>query len=134
MYLKYNKSLKDSVLTVTLSLAGNTTEETRAIRQLGAPIITLTKDYPTSGTAVELEKSVVGFTTSVVFEGTPDTLQDVIAEGEEFILDVKEKVTEAMTDLLAQYYTVKATVEKSSGNIKIETGYTFSNGNVEIED
>ena len=127
MYLKYNKSLKDSVLTVTLSLAGNTTEETRAIRQLGAPIITLTKDYPTSG-------SVVGFTTSVVFEGTPDTLQDVIAEGEEFILDIKEKVTEAMTDLLAQYYTVKATVEKSSGNIKIETGYTFSNGSVDIED
>lgn len=122
MYLKYNKSLKDSVLTVTLSLNGNTTEETRAIRQLGAPIINLTKDYPVSGTAVEIDKSVVAFTDTEVFEGTPDTLQDVIAEGQEFILDVKEKVTEAMTDLLTQYATIQSEVAETSGTIKIETG------------
>ena len=122
MYLKYSKSLKDSVLTVNLSVSGNTTEETRAIRQLGAPQIKLTKDYPTSGTAVEIDASVSGFTYAAVFTGTPDTLQDVIAEGEEFILDVKEKITEAMTDLIQQYRLVKASVEATSGAIKIEDG------------
>lgn len=122
MYLKYNKRMKDSVLTVTLSLSGNTTEETRAIRQLGAPIIVLTKDYPTSGTAVDIEKSVVAFTDTEVFEGTPDTLQDVLAEANEFIIDVKEKVTEAMVDLLTKYAEIQAEVAEASGTIKIETG------------
>ena len=122
MYLKYAKSLKDSVLTVNLSLNGNTTEETRAIRRLGAPHIIFTKDYPTSGTAVDIDQSVNGFAVSVVFNGTPDTLQDVISEGEEFILDIKEKVTEEMTDLIAQYRLIKSAVEESSGTIRIITG------------
>ena len=132
MYLKFNKSLKDSVLTVTLTLTGNTTEETRAIRQLGAPTVNLVKDYPVSGTAVEIDKSVVGFSVNTVFEGTPDTLQDVIAEGQEFILDVKEKVTEVMTDLLTQYAAIQSEVAKTSGSIKIETGAI--SGNYLIED
>lgn len=124
MYLKYAKTLKDSVLTVNLSLTGNTTEETRAIRQLGAPDIVLTKDYPTSGTAVDINAPVSNFAVTTVFEGKPETLQDVIAEGEEFILDVREKVTEAMSDLIISYKAVKAMVEQSSGSIKIETGST----------
>ncbi|MBO7449492.1 MAG: hypothetical protein J6U54_03915 [Clostridiales bacterium] len=122
MYLRFSKSLKDSVLTVNLSLIGNTTEETRAIRQLGAPQIKLLKDYPTSGTAVDIDLPVTEFVASVVFNGTPDTLQDVIAEGEEFILDIKEGLTEAMTDLIRQYRAVKATVEKTSGSILIYSG------------
>ncbi len=134
MYLKFSKSLKESVLTVNLSLTGNTTEETRAIRQLGAPQIKLTKDYPTSGTAIDIDVPVTGFAVSKVFAGTPDTLQDVIAEGEEFILDVKEKVTEAMTDLIQQYRLIKSTVEKTSGSIKINTGSAGYDGETLIED
>lgn len=126
MYLKFTKSLKDSVLTVNLSLTGNTTEETRAIRQLGAPQIKLQKDYPTSGTAIDIDLPVTEFAVSKVFAGTPDTLQDVIAEGEEYILDVKEVITEAMTELIQQYRLIKATVEQSSGTIKINTGTTGS--------
>ena len=133
MFLKYNKSLKDSVLTVTVSLNGNTTEETRAIRQLGAPVINLVKDYPTSGTAVDINKSVVAFTDTQVFTGTPDTLQDVIAEGQEYILDVKEKVTEAMVDLLTRYAEILSEVSETSGVIKIETGSILS-GTMVIED
>lgn len=134
MYLKFSKSLKDSVLTVNLSLTGNTTEETRAIRQLGAPQIKLTKDYPTSGTAVDIDLPVTGFTASTVFTGTPDTLSDVIAEGEEFILDVKEKITEEMTELIQQYRLVKSTVEKNSGTIKINTGSASSENEEENND
>jgi len=134
MYLKFSKTLKDSVLTVNLSLTGNTTEETRAIRQLGAPMVTLLKDYPTSGTAVDINKSVVAFTDTEVFQGTPDTLQDVIAEGQEFILDIKEKVTEAMIDLLTRYAEIQAEISKTSGSIKIETGSVYSSGAIEIED
>ena len=134
MYLKFSKSLKDSVLTVNLSLTGNTTEETRAIRQLGAPQIKLTKDYPTSGTAVDIDLPVTGFTASTVFTGTPDTLSDVIAEGEEFILDVKEKITEEMTELIQQYRLVKSTVEKNSGTIKINTGSASSGDEEESND
>ena len=134
MYLKFSKSLKDSVLTVNLSLTGNTTEETRAIRQLGAPQIKLTKDYPTSGTAVDIDLPVTGFTASTVFIGTPDTLSDVIAEGEEFILDVKEKITEEMTELIQQYRLVKSTVEKNSGTIKINTGSASSENEEENND
>ena len=133
MFLKYNKSLKDSVLTVTVSLNGNTTEETRAIRQLGAPVINLVKDYPTSGTAVDINKSVVAFTDTQVFTGTPDTLQDVIAEGQEYILDIKEKVTEAMIDLLTRYAEILSEVSETSGTIKIETGSVLS-GTMVIED
>jgi hypothetical protein len=133
MFLKYNKSLKDSVLTVTVSLNGNTTEETRAIRQLGAPMINLVKDYPTSGTAVDINKSVVAFTDTQVFTGTPDTLQDVIAEGQEYILDIKEKVTEAMIDLLTRYSEILSEVSETSGTIKIETGSVLS-GTMVIED
>ena len=120
MYLKYTKTLKDSNLTVSLYCSNFTPDETKAIRQLGAPKITLTKAYEVSGVTVDLDIAVPSLNLAQVFTGTADTIQDVLAEGNEFILDVAQAITDVMTGLMTQYRVIQSVTTKTSGQIKIQ--------------
>ena len=119
MYLKYNKSLKDSTLTISLYCSNFSTEETKAIRQLGAPKIVLSKAYEISGVTVDIETAVPSLNLTQTFVGTTDTIQDVLAEGDEFIDDVAQAITEVMLELMTQFTSIKTTVAETSGQIKI---------------
>lgn len=120
MYLKYTKVLKESNLTVTMYCSNFTPEETKAIRQLGAPKIVLTKAYEISGVTVDLDVAVPSLNISQVFTGTSETIQDVLAEGDEFILDVAQSITDVMLELMSQYRVIKSAASKTSGQIKIQ--------------
>ena len=119
MYLKYNKSLKDSTLTISLYCSNFSTEETKAIRQLGAPKIVLSKAYEISGVTVDIETAVPSLNLTQAFVGTTDTIQDVLAEGDEFIDDIAQAITEVMLELMTQFTSIKTTVAETSGQIKI---------------
>lgn len=119
MYLKYNKSLKDSTLTISLYCSNFSTEETKAIRQLGAPKIVLSKAYEISGVTVDIETTVPSLNLTQAFVGTTDTIQDVLAEGDEFIDDIAQAITEVMLELMTQFASIKTTVAETSGQIKI---------------
>lgn len=137
MYLKYTKALKDSALTVSLYCSNFTTDETKAIRQLGAPKITLSKSYEVSGVTVDLNASVPSLNVNQEFKGTTDTVQDVLAEGNEFITDVAQAITEVMVELMTQYRAIQTEVAKVSGQIKIQDEAASAdgdNGSVLIND
>lgn len=119
MYLKYSKTLKDSALTITLYTSGFTTDETRAIRQLGSPSIELTKEYEVSTVAVDINTPVSTLNLTQVFEGTADNIDDVLAEGSEFITDVAQAITEKMLALMTQYRAIQTATSTMTGQIKI---------------
>ena len=120
MYLKYTKALKESTLTVTMYVSNFTTDETKAIRQLGAPKIELAKAYEVSGTTVDINVAVPSLNVMQEFKGTTDTIQDILAEGDEFISDTAQAITDVMVELMNQYRTIKPAAAKMSGQIRIE--------------
>ena len=138
MYLKYTKALKESTLTVSMYCSNFTTDETKAIRQLGAPHITLSKAYEVSGVTVDIDVAVPSLNVTQDFSGNTDTIQDVLAEGNEFISDVAQAITEVMVELMTQYKLIKSATNKTSGQIKIQDGSEPStnvlSGGILIED
>lgn len=137
MYLKYTKALKDSTLTVSLYCSNFSTDETKAIRQLGAPKITLAKSYEVSGVTVDLDVAVPSLNVSQEFKGTTDTIQDILAEGDDFIRDVAQAITDVMVELMTQYRNIQSATAKTSGQIKIQDEVGSSetdNGSVLIND
>lgn len=127
MYLKYSKTLSESTLTINLYTSGFSTDETRAIRQLGAPEIELTKEYEVSTAAVDIKVPVSTLNIKQVFQGTVDNIDDVLAEGSEFISDVAQVITEKMTELMTQYRAIQTATSSMSGQIKINDEATNTN-------
>lgn len=119
MYLKYSKSLQDSTLTITLYTSGFTTDETRAIRQLGSPAVELTKEYEVSTVSVDINAPVSTLNLTQVFQGSVDNIDDVLAEGSEFITDIAQAITEKMVALMTQYRAIQTATSTMTGQIKI---------------
>ena len=122
MKLKYTKAIDESVVTVTLSLTNMTTREKKAIRVLGAPVVTLEKEYPTSGTTVALEIPVDDFSVEMEFPGTVENISDVLEEANTFVTDVHEAVTEVMLELMTSYKAIEKVVTSQSGELEIKDG------------
>lgn len=122
MKLKYTKAIDESVVTVTLSLTNMTTREKKAIRVLGAPVVTLEKEYPTSGTTVALETPVDDFSVEMEFPGTVENISDVLEEANTFVTDVHEAVTEVMLELMTSYKAIEKVVTSQSGELEIKDG------------
>lgn len=122
MKLKFNKSINESQVTVVLSLTNNTVNEKKAIKILGAPQITLEKTYPISQTTVTIDANVSDFNIEYSFNGTVDNISEVIDEANTFVIDVQEKVTDAMKDLMTAYKTIEKQVASQSGELEIKDG------------
>ena len=134
MYLKYTKSLKESTLAISLYCSNFTTDETRAIRQLGAPHVVLSKAYETSGVTVDIDIAVSALNLTQSFTGNTETIQDVLMEGDEFINDVAQAITEVMTALMTQYRIIESATNVTSGQIKIQDEAELSSGGILIND
>lgn len=123
MKLKFIKSINESNILVSLTLTGMTANEKKAIRYLGAPIISLEKTYEVSGTSVLMEQAVndfVGVETS--FEGTVDNISEIMEEANTFINDVKDAVETEMIELMNTYKEIEKELEKQSGEFEIKDG------------
>ncbi len=127
MKLKFNKSISDSQITVTLSLTNNTINEKKALRILGAPAIVLEKSYDISGTMVSIDTNVSDFNVEYTFKGTTENISDVVEEANTFVTDVQEVVTDVMTNLMTSYKAVEKAVTSSSGELDIKDGENVTN-------
>lgn len=127
MKLKFNKSISDSQITVTLSLTNNTINEKKALRILGAPAIVLEKSYDVSGTMVSIDTNVSDFNVEYTFKGTTENISDVVEEANTFVTDVQEVVTDVMTNLMTSYKAVEKAVTSSSGELDIKDGENVTN-------
>lgn len=126
MKLKYNKQTTGSVVTVTLGLTNLSTREKKAIRILGAPEVVFEEAYDTSGTTVSIHTNVADFNSlqPFVFNGTIDTIGDVLEEANSLIMSVHETLEEVMSELMLTYREVEnLTSSNSSGEIPIRDGY-----------
>jgi len=122
MKLKFNKSISESVVTVTLSLTNLTTREKKALRILGAPTVVVEKAYEISGTTVDLNQDIDNFSVETVFSGTIENIAEVLDEASTFITDVQEAVTDVMSELMTSYKAIEKVTTQQSGELEIKDG------------
>lgn len=122
MKLKYVKSVSESVVSVSLSLTNMTTREKKALRVLGSPMVTLDKEYSTSGVTVSLEQAVDSFGVDMEFPGEITTISEVLEEAQTFITDMQEAITDVMLELMTSYKAVESAISSQSGELEIRDG------------
>lgn len=111
MQLKINKSTRNKIATVELSLVEITFEEEKMLEQYGEPVIAINKSY--GANPVNFDKKLrKGFKVRTKFDYNLDSdmskTNDYI---ESFIEDVRSQVTEAMIKLKDEYLDDQAPSE-----------------------
>lgn len=117
MQLKYNKTIRNKVITLELETVNFTTKEKQLIEQYGEPIIKFEKVYLCEF-PVEFERRIMnGFKIRVKFNGSNDV--DKAADAANlFFEEIQEELYKAMLDLEDQY--LEANFKSESGIITID--------------
>jgi hypothetical protein len=99
MQLKYDKSIKNKIITITLETSNFSPVETKAIDDYGDPTVVFSKSYDGSF-AVEISKKLkAGFKLTQKFDGTADLLKAITA-ADTFYEDIKLTLETSMTDVI----------------------------------
>lgn len=125
MKLKFNKQVTGSVVTVTFNVSNFSIDEKKAIRVLGSPDVVYENAFEVSGCTITIDTKLSDFNTlgSFVFKGDIDTISDVLEEVQEFIVDMKDVLTEVMQELMFSYQQVSDETNTTGGEFEIKDGY-----------
>lgn len=119
MQLKYNKQIKNKVITIELETADFTREEETAMERFGEPVVKFEKVYP-GGFPINIEKKLkTGFKVRVKFDGTEDLLKATEAANT-FFEDIQEHLREELTLLMDKLYDHKFEFVPEKGGIIIK--------------
>ena len=98
MQLRYNKTIRNQIITIELETFNFTQKELTLIEQYGEPIVKFEKNYE-GNFPVEIERRIkTGFKVRVKFNGT----KDIEAAGEaasQFFLDIQDALREELIEL-----------------------------------
>lgn len=116
MQLKYNKEIKNNVITIELETANFTPQENKVLDEFGEPILSFSKVYETKF-PVQFEKKIrTGFKIRIKFDGTED-IQGAVNSANLFFDEVQEKLGELMASLIDKASAADFTVETGIASI-----------------
>jgi hypothetical protein len=99
MQLKYDKTIKNKIISIALETTNFSPNEISAVDDLGDPVVEFSRTY-TGGFVVTISKKLkAGFKLTQKFDGTSD-LGAAIAAADSFYEDIKDKLNQVMTDLM----------------------------------
>jgi hypothetical protein len=99
MQLKYDKQIKNKVISIYLETINFSVDEIAAIDNLGDPIVNFNKNYDGGFVIVIAKKLRSGFKFTQKFDGTADLAKAILA-AETFYDDIKEKLVLVMSELI----------------------------------
>lgn len=119
MQLRYEKSIKNRVITLELETASFLSREVQALEKFGEPLVGIEKMYR-SKYPVSFEKKIrTGFKVKVKFDGRDD-VNEAAEAANEFFEEIQEVLTDKMAEIMDKLDELESGFEAKKGFIDIK--------------
>lgn len=119
MQLRYDKSVKNRIITIELETVHFLHRESQALEKFGEPVIKIEKMYKNTY-PVSIEKRIkTGFKVKVKFDGTKD-FNSAVEAANEFFEEISEKLTEEMMLVMEKLEELECEFVQKKGFIDIK--------------
>lgn len=118
MQLKYNKFIRNNIVTVELETMNFTIRELTALKKFGEPVIRFEELYNTTFTVVFERRIKTGFKLEVRFDGSKD-LEQAADAANQFFEQVKVVLEGTMDGLMDKLTAAELNFESKQGVVVI---------------